>query len=97
MRLPRWLYIFWRRRIYLRSVGWWLTRRRVFREKGEWCQQCRRGTWLQIHHRNHHGQPKPKAWQFLPLARFVMFQQDYSDMVPLCGYHHALQHSKGMK
>jgi 5-methylcytosine-specific restriction endonuclease McrA len=90
--LPRWLYIFWRRCIYLRSTGWWLTRRRVLRSQGALCCKCHNGTNLQVHHVNHVGQPKPKLWHFLPFARFLMLEQDWSKLVVLCRACHKREH-----
>jgi len=94
--MPRWLFLFWRHNVYLRSVGWYLTvRERMKVTKG--CQYrlsngklCRSKTRLQVHHLNHFGQPKPRYWQLLPLARWFMFERDYSDLQDLCDKHHEL-------
>lgn len=98
---PRWLFLYWRRRIYLRSIGWQRTRRRVLNEQGAYCHHwkrnrgkivtCRETIGLQIHHRDHSGQPKPRWYHFLPFGRFLLWEIDTSDLVPLCDYHHKME------
>ena len=103
MRLPKWLYLFWRRRIYLRSVGWQRTRQRILKRGRRCSNVTNRGEWcpvrhsLHIHHRDYSKHPQPALWHFLPFARHFITEQDYSDMVPLCGVHHALTHAKVVK
>ena len=109
--LPRWLFLFWRRRIYMNSLGWWRTRRKVFREQGERCSnrvvvsranwkrisECGQAHDLQVHHRDHTGQPKPYWWHFLPLiGPLLLWQIDTSDLVPLCPHHHMQETRKGL-
>lgn len=103
MILPRWLFLFWRRKIYLRSVGWQKTRQRILK-RGRRCwhitrygDRCPARHHLHIHHRDYSRTPSPKWWHFLPLARLFITEQDYSDMIALCGVHHALAHAKGAK
>lgn len=91
--LPRWLFLYWRRRIFLHSPGWWLTRRRVLRLQGAFCRRCHSGQNLQVHHVNHSGQPKPKWYHFLPLlGRFLLWKQDTSKLVVLCESCHERAH-----
>lgn len=93
MYLPNPLYLFWRNCIYLRSTGWELTRKRIFKQQGEYCQRCGSRSFLNVHHINHDGQVKPHWTHFLPFARWFMWKQDYSKLIVLCHYHHALAHA----
>jgi len=84
MYLPPKLFDFWYKRIYLRSVGWFLTRKRVFKIQGEYCGRCGREYSLQVHHVGYSGRPKPQWWHLLPLARFFMWRLDKSELLVLC-------------
>ena len=107
--LPRWLFLFWRRRIYMNSLGWWRTRRKVFKKYGVRCYHGRtihkykvkidkcNTVGLQIHHRDHVGQPKPYWFHFIPLiGPLLLWQIDTSDLVPLCPHHHMQETRKGL-
>ena len=103
MYLPKWLFRFWRNRIYLRSRGWELTRQREFKKQGRHCRWgsyksrgrtvCGSYIGLQLHHLSYENHPKPQWWHFLPFARFFITEQDYSPMVFLCKRHHELAHT----
>ncbi len=94
--MPRWLFLYWRHNVYLRSTGWMLTVRDLMKTT-DGCEyrlpsgrRCKSKVRLQVHHASHHGQPKPKYWHLLPFARLFMFERDYSDLQVHCDKHHEL-------
>lgn len=97
MYLNKTLFLFWRRKIYLRSTGWKFTRKLIFKRQGQYCQRCGTRERLEVHHVDHVGQPKPRWWHFLPFARFFMFEIDRSKLLVLCHYHHAIETAKERK
>jgi len=96
------LFLFWRHKIMLRSVGWKLTRWLEFRKQGRFChyeitkrKMCMERHGIQLHHESHDGELIPQWYHFLPLARFFIWHIDTSKLLPVCARHHALITAEG--